>query len=157
MIKTLIPKNISVVGAASKDPIKDLLEKSFDRYNKVREGIMACFKQYNIAPIIMYRMACELDFIAMSEYQQYLIDYCDTLINEEKTTKAIKWDNWGKIFENHETKVVDCWKKIVDILRIEDIKVLEIARIAPEIRTTSQENFINALGNFVEDKLKKDK
>ena len=52
--------------------------KQTDKYGRIREGILASFKNNFVTPIQMYRIANDLDTLAVEMLEDYLWCYIDT-------------------------------------------------------------------------------
>ena len=160
-MKTLRPKTITTVG---NDPLKEVISKGLNKYNRIRDGIIATFKNYDLAPIEMYGIATSLEYMSMMEYQNKLVEIVDqTIKGEERKIKEILFDSYNTWKDGSRTKVKECWIKILGILKMEEVKALQLSRISAEIRTSSMDNFIIAIGNYIdsqkgtENKIKEEK
>lgn len=141
MIKPLVPDK--------DDAVKELIQTSFERYDRIREGIVSCCGKHQLLPIMVYKLANELDIISMTEYQNIVIEYSVKLINNKEYSKTIDFDKWEKIYDNADDKIKNCWLDIIKILKKEKVKVMELSRVSAELRTSAMESFIGVLGQFV--------
>ena len=148
---TLHPQNIKLPGIGQ---IEKLFEVTTERYQRIRDGIVFCFKKWEIPPILIYKMANELETVAMKEYQDYIVQYIDYKYKNENQEFVHQYnlEKWLVLFDNDNINMAECWKKIVSIIISENIKPLELHRIANEVKTTSMEQFILAVGQVIETK-----
>ncbi len=151
-LKPKTPPTIINPQKSSHDALTNAIEESCDKYNSIRRGIMFVFKQSNLAPIDMYEISNELTNVSMIEFQCSLIEFVEAKIEGKEFDKKIAFGKYKRVYPTGSVKG-KVWNKILEILGQENIKAIEMGRISNELRTTSMENFIHALGTYIEEKL----
>jgi hypothetical protein len=153
-MKTLIPKNISVPNTPAQDEITRTLQNSMNRYNTIRNNLMYLFQKHDISSMLMYKMSSELTCISMFYYQENTIKYVQEIINNKEQDKNINYNKWMTMFNNPANpNENECWKNILTQLQAHNIKTIELFRISQELQTTSLENFIQGLGQYIEQQI----
>ncbi len=155
-METLKPKKVEEIRKPAKidiEGLKKAIEGNMDRYQRIRDGVIAVFKLNDLAPIEIYEVANLLDFIAMKEYQIVLIDFMNKEVGDGKDySKYVSFKLYEKAFEGADEYKKAAWKKVVEIFEMEKVKVIELSRIAAELRTSAMEAFIQALDVYIQQK-----
>ena len=158
-MKSLRPKSIQMPTPKTYDfeAIKEIIGSGLERMNRIRDGTMAAFKKFDLAPITIYDMANLLEFISMKEYQNMLVEFAEAKMNNKEYKKEIDMDVYKDYFKSSYAEAQEAWLTVIDIMKQEKIKAIELSRVAAELRTTGMENFINAVGSFIDQKKSEEK
>ena len=136
-------KEIKKVGDLS--AVEKAIKEGLDRYNRIRQNIIDALNKFSVVPFFVYKMGSELENISVMEYQVYIITLLEKKDKKDMRDGIVDFKRWEDLFSNSEDNVRRAWNKITYILSREKVRVLELARIAYEVKVTAMERFITLI------------